>query len=150
MVDGLNWHWIALMCVGPLPFAVRWPPSSGAGTNPFLATSPHRRDFRFRLVFPAIVLQRDRACINRDAIEFSRRDSLRSVLGIHTVKRYRVRPIVHSSEYCGQTAGMQGFTLMVAPCRRSPSSDWMAAWYIHPAEPVYHVQPPRPTCIGCA
>ena len=25
----------------------------------------------------------------------------------------------------------------------------MAAWYIHPADPVYQVQPARPTCIGC-
>ena len=36
----------------------------------------------------------------------------------------------------------------VSPCTRNPRSRSSATRYIHPAEPVYQVHPPRPTCGG--
>src|SRR4029078_3307014 len=47
----------------------------------------------------------------------------------------------------GQSAGMHGRTTSVSPCSSAtPSTDSSATRYIHPDDPVYQVQPPRPTC----
>ena len=39
---------------------------------------------------------------------------------------------------------MQGSMEKCSPRRRTPRSSSSPTRYIHPAEPVYHVQPPRP------
>ena len=46
----------------------------------------------------------------------------------------------------GQCAGRQGSKRNLSTSSRSPSSDSRRRRYIQPAEPVYHVHPPRPTC----
>ena len=46
--------------------------------------------------------------------------------------------------------GMQGSTTSRVPRSRNPSIHARPAWYIHPADPVYQLQPPRPTCGGSA
>ena len=43
---------------------------------------------------------------------------------------------------------MHGSTTNVVPRSRNPRIHSVPAWYIQPAEPVYHVHPPRPTCGG--
>jgi len=48
----------------------------------------------------------------------------------------------------GQARGMQGSSTSDVPRNRNPRIDSTPAWYIQPAEPVYQVQPPRPTCGG--
>ena len=50
----------------------------------------------------------------------------------------------------GQAFGMHGSRCRTSPWRRSPRMLSMPARCIHPAEPVYHVQPPRPTWRGFA
>ena len=46
--------------------------------------------------------------------------------------------------YSGHDEGMHGSTLNVAPRRRSPSMLSSPARYIHAADPVYQLHPPRP------
>src|SRR5688500_15048303 len=46
--------------------------------------------------------------------------------------------------------GTQGLMLRRWPCNLNPRIDSSPARYIQPAEPVYHVQPPRPVCGGTA
>src|SRR5438552_18701306 len=53
-------------------------------------------------------------------------------------------------EYSGQAAGMQGSSSKLPPWRLRPRMLSRPARYIQPAEPVYHVPPPRPTCGGTA
>src|SRR3989338_9159780 len=53
-------------------------------------------------------------------------------------------------EYSGQAAGMQGSSSKLAPWRLRPRMLSRPARYIQPAEPVYHVQPPRPAWAGVA
>ena len=55
---------------------------------------------------------------------------------------------VRTAENPGQSAGMDGAIRSRVPARRSPSTDSTLTRYIHPAAPVYQVQPPRPTCGG--
>ena len=43
---------------------------------------------------------------------------------------------------------MHGSTTSVVPRTLIPKMPSTAVRYIHPAEPVYQVQPPRPTCAG--
>src|SRR5262249_16065719 len=50
----------------------------------------------------------------------------------------------------GQARGMVGAVVRVVACRWMPRIDSMPARYIQPAEPVYQVQPPRPTWVGSA
>src|SRR5205823_6451259 len=50
----------------------------------------------------------------------------------------------------GHAHGIQGSTTSRAPRSRNPRIDSSPARYIHAADPVYHVQPPRPTCGGTA
>ena len=50
----------------------------------------------------------------------------------------------------GQDFGTQGSMTSVVPRSRNPRIHSSPARYIHPAEPVYQVQPPRPTCDGSA
>src|SRR6476659_7393596 len=42
--------------------------------------------------------------------------------------------------------GTHGSKCNVEPCTRKPRIHSRPARYIHPAEPVYHVHPPRPRC----
>src|SRR5690606_30546859 len=63
---------------------------------------------------------------------------------------YKLSPWRHSIEHVGHIAGMQGSIVNTSARRRSPIRLSIAAWYIHPADPVYHVQPPRPTWLACA
>jgi len=46
--------------------------------------------------------------------------------------------------------GMQGSMMREVPRRRNPRIHSIPARYIHPAEPVYQVHPPRPTWAGSA
>ena len=49
----------------------------------------------------------------------------------------------------GQASGTHGRTRSVSPASMpTPRMDSSATRYIQPAEPVYHVHPPRPTCGG--
>ena len=48
----------------------------------------------------------------------------------------------------GHDLGMQGSMSSASPCKRNPRSHSRPARYIHPAEPVYQVHPPRPTWGG--
>ena len=55
-----------------------------------------------------------------------------------------------SIEKLRQPRGMQGSIRSRSPRRRQPRIHSMAARYIQAAEPVYQVQPPRPTWGGSA
>jgi len=66
--------------------------------------------------------------------------------GLRMVILIRARPSVTVAESFGQAFGKQGFNRRFAPARFRPSSPSTPARYIHPADPVYHVQPPRPSC----
>ena len=46
-----------------------------------------------------------------------------------------------------QSGGTQGEISSVFPCRLSPSMFSTAIRYIHAAEPVYQLQPPRPQVL---
>ena len=70
--------------------------------------------------------------------------------GLWTVISYCEERYLKLIRYCFQLAGMHG-----SMCRRSPRSpkpriDSRPARYSQPLEPVYHVQPPRPTCGAAA
>ena len=45
----------------------------------------------------------------------------------------------------GQCVGSRGLTLMLPPRTRNPQIDSIAARCIQAADPVYQLQPPRPT-----
>ena len=53
-------------------------------------------------------------------------------------------------EYRGQSSGTQGAITSVSPSELRPRTDSSATRSIHPDDPVYHVQPPRPRCAGAA
>src|SRR5438876_150738 len=59
-------------------------------------------------------------------------------------ERFRPRPLLKQRV----RSGMHGVRTKLAPCTRKPRIPSRPARYIQPAEPVYHVQPPRPTCGG--
>src|SRR3989337_3107718 len=56
---------------------------------------------------------------------------------------YLIVTVVHSS-------GKQGSNSRVPERSFNPNTYSMINWYIQPAEPVYHVQPPLPECSNTA
>ena len=60
------------------------------------------------------------------------------------VMRYSDFPYRYTSEIEGQSSGKQGLNCKIRSCLSSPTKESSINWYIHPAEPVYQVQPPMP------
>lgn len=67
-------------------------------------------------------------------------------LGFSTEIEYRAVRYFTVASYLSQALGMQGSTDKNAPRSRRPSKLSTPARCSQPAEPVYQVQPPRPTC----
>src|SRR4051794_35746335 len=57
---------------------------------------------------------------------------------------YTADPWRYSSENSRQDRGTHGSIVSVSPCLVKPRRVSSPMRYIHDAEPVYHVQPPRP------
>src|SRR5207253_1503517 len=70
--------------------------------------------------------------------------------GLDTAISYRLSRNFHTIPYSGHDEGMHGSTMNVSPRRRRPRMLSTPARYIHPAEPVYQLHPPRPACGGRA
>ena len=69
--------------------------------------------------------------------------------GFSMVISQTVRPRVHTTVQHGHAVGRHGSTTSRSPRRWMPRMPSRPARYIQLAEPVYQVQPARPTCIGC-
>src|ERR1017187_9987743 len=67
-------------------------------------------------------------------------------LGLSTAILYLDDPCLYVISNPLQARGMQGSIDRKLPRRLTPSIPSTAVRYIHAADPVYQVHPPRPTC----
>ena len=113
--------------------------SAGAGAPP-----AQPRTIRTRWVLPSSASAMATSPAERHAVELDRRHAPRHLLRIVDDDVVARGAIAEDQLEPGQARGMQGSITSSAPRSRKPRIDSRPARYIQPAEPVYHVQPPRP------